>query len=112
MEAPPDISKLLRSIGAARRLRQVMLSSAFTPEERTKIMRWLDGPTATEDRVATAILWAVNLAQSHDRNKAPLNNRIASVTEKLAYRLDELERDPTKAIRPILSKRDLERMAA
>ena len=92
------------SEGANRRLRQCLCSSAIDAEDRERILLWLTTPTATEARVNNVIRWVRNKAEGHDRSTAPLINRIASLTEKLSYRLDEIERDPSKPIRPILPK--------
>lgn len=102
MEWPKDSPH--HSAGVARRLRQVCCSSAIDSAHREEIKAWLATPKATNSRVENVIRWARNLAESQDRTTASLNNRMASLAEKLSYRLDEFERDPSKPIRPILSK--------
>lgn len=96
----------IHSPGIERRLRQVMLSSAFTPEERALVLSKV--PFLTEERMKDAVRWAVGRAKDHDRYSAPLINRIASLTEKIKYRLEEFEANPHKPIRPILSKKQME----
>ena len=86
--------------GTKRRLRQVLMNSAFSPEERELVLSRID--TLSEERLSDGMRWALNRIDGHDRRDAPLVNRIASLAEKVKYRLEEFERDPTKPIRPIL----------
>jgi len=104
--AETETPQRIHSIGIERRLRQIMLSSAFTPEERMLVQSRV--PFLNETRMEEAVQWALNKINGHDRYSAPLVNRIASTTEKIKYRLEEFERDPSKPIRPLLTKRKVE----
>lgn len=92
------------SLGANRRLRQCLCSSAISSEDRERIKVWLVTSQATDARVNGVIRWARNRAQGHDRTTSSLNDRIASTAEKIAYRLDEFARDRSKPIRPLIPK--------
>ena len=104
--AETETPQRIHSTGIERRLRQLMLSSAFTPEERELVQSQV--PHLNETRMEDAIQWALWKIKGHDRYSAPLVNRIASTTEKIIYRLEEFERDPSKPIRPLLTKKQVE----
>lgn len=84
-----------------RRLRGLLNSSAFTPEQRANVLHYLDGQP-NQYGVEKALRWALDKHRSAPpKAERPLGHRLASLCEKIAWRLAEFERDPSKPIRPI-----------
>ena len=87
------------------RLKRMLNSSAFSQSEVDRTLVWLESEQATEEALSRLLRIALHRIKNKGERSFTASedvaNRADSLSRKIAYRIDQIERNPKKPIRPL-----------